>query len=192
MFGFYPKHCGTVPLETERLILRPLTLDDCEAIHRNWGADTTVYEYMTTPVMPQPEDVELFLRRKLQAYKSELTYYWGIFPKDVGECVGMVTVTEVGKYSLTGNLAYALGQPWWGKGYAKEASEAVLRLMFDTVGLRLMYGCHFVGNDRSGATLRSLGMRFTGRSQTPISHHGRMRFFDSYELSRKDYVTRIK
>lgn len=188
MFTFCPRHCGTQPLETERLHLRRLSDGDCAAIHRNWGADPVVYEYMTSPIMPLEEDVRFFLSRKKSAYESDLTYYWGIFPKDLDECVGMVTVTEVGRRSFTGNLAYALGRQWWGLGYAREASARVLELMFTEVGLRLMYGCHFVGNDRSGGTLRSLGMRYTGRSSTPVSHHGKMRYFDSYELTKKDFL----
>ena len=182
MFSVFPKHCGTRPLETGRLLLRRLTPDDAYAVWRNWGSDPVVYEYMTTPLMPQPDDVRLFLERKMRAYESELTYYWAIVPRDTLECVGMVTVTEVGSYSKTGNLAYALGQPWWGRGYAKEASERVLELMFGEVGLKLIYGCHFVGNDRSGGTLRSLGMRYMGRSDTPVFHRGKQRYFESYEL----------
>ena len=33
------KHIGTKNIETERLILRRFTLDDADAMYRNWASD---------------------------------------------------------------------------------------------------------------------------------------------------------
>ena len=33
------KHCGTQVIETERLILRRFSIDDAEAMYRNWASD---------------------------------------------------------------------------------------------------------------------------------------------------------
>ena len=33
------KHCGTQTLETPRLLLRPLRMDDCEMMFNNWAGD---------------------------------------------------------------------------------------------------------------------------------------------------------
>lgn len=40
-------HKGTVTLETERLILRRFTMDDAEAMFRNWASDPEVTKYLT-------------------------------------------------------------------------------------------------------------------------------------------------
>lgn len=32
------RHAGTAALETEHLLLRPYTMDDAEAMYRNWAA----------------------------------------------------------------------------------------------------------------------------------------------------------
>ena len=42
-------------LETERLILRPLTLDDIEAVFK-WTGDPRVNKYMIYPLYKSPED----------------------------------------------------------------------------------------------------------------------------------------
>ena len=43
------KHIGTKTYETERLILRPFTEDDAEAVFHNWASDDEVTKYLTWP-----------------------------------------------------------------------------------------------------------------------------------------------
>ena len=42
-------HKGTITLETERLILRRLTIHDAGAMFRNWANDNEVTKYLTWP-----------------------------------------------------------------------------------------------------------------------------------------------
>jgi ribosomal-protein-alanine N-acetyltransferase len=184
------KHTGTITIKTPRLTLRMLNLDDVAAMHRNWASDVEVYRYMTSQRMPEPEDVERFIKNKLMQYEKLDFYYWGIVPDDCGEVVGMVTLTEVSNGSKTANIAYALGRPWWGHGYAREAVEAVLSLMFRTVGMRKIYGCHFSANVRSGNVLTSVGMKHTGKSKEPMFHKGEYLPYENYELTARSYFNR--
>lgn len=43
------KHIGTKNIETERLILRRFTLDDADAMYRNWASDDEVTKYLIWP-----------------------------------------------------------------------------------------------------------------------------------------------
>ena len=40
------RHTGTVPLQTDRLLLRPFTLDDCQAAFDCWFGDERVMDWM--------------------------------------------------------------------------------------------------------------------------------------------------
>ena len=40
------KHCGTRELETGRLLLRRLSIDDCEMMYNNWASDPEVTKYL--------------------------------------------------------------------------------------------------------------------------------------------------
>ena len=42
------EHLGTRILETDRLILRPFTSEDTEAMYRNWASDPTVRNPLET------------------------------------------------------------------------------------------------------------------------------------------------
>ena len=185
---FAIRHPGTVPLETKRLTLRRLTPDDAPSMYANWASDPEVYRFMTTSRMVDLPDVMRFIDNKLEAYQSGDFYYWGVFPKGEASCIGMATLTEVLPAARTANLAYSLGKNWWGKGYAHEAAEAVLTFAFDEVGFKKIYGCHFVGNERSGDVLRACGMEYQGRSKTTVYHHGEYLRFDSYEITSRQYA----
>ncbi|MBE6938140.1 MAG: GNAT family N-acetyltransferase [Ruminococcaceae bacterium] len=184
-------HTGTVTLETPRLLLRRLDRSDAKMLHANWGSSEEVYKYMTTPIMPNLYDVENFIEKKLRAYFSPDFYYWGVVEKSSGELIGMATLTEVSEFGRTANLAYSLGVPWWGKGYAREAGAAVLAHAFETVGFRKIYGCHFTENDRSGRVLLALGMEHTGQGKNKVWQLGRYLTYEGYELSCRRY-TKLK
>ena len=53
-------HVGTIEIETERLLLRPVTLEDAEAMHRNWTGDDEVTRYLTWPTHASVEVTEGF------------------------------------------------------------------------------------------------------------------------------------
>jgi len=183
-------HCGTVELKTRRLLLRRFAESDAPAVFANWGADDEVYRFMTSKVMKTPPEVGEFLRGRVERYKKKDFYYWAVVPYDAGEPVGMVSFTELAPWQRTANLAYALGKKWWGLGYAKEAAERAMGLMFGRVGVRTVTGSHFEGNVRSGRTLLSLGMRHVGRSRERYECNGACLRCDDYEITAEEYYAR--
>lgn len=184
------KHTGTISIKTPRLTLRRLTHDDTQAMHRNWASDVEVYRYMTSQRMPEPDDVERFINTRLTQYNNLDFYYWGVVPDGLGEVIGMVTLTEVSNAGKSANIAYALGRPWWGRGYARESVEAVLSLMFRVVGMSKIYGCHFSENVKSGNVLTSVGMHYTGRSKEPMYHMGEYLLYENYVLTARSFLHR--
>ena len=42
-------HKGTIQLETERLILRRFSMNDADAMFKNWTSDPEVTKFMTWP-----------------------------------------------------------------------------------------------------------------------------------------------
>ena len=46
------KHCGTLTLETDRLILRRYQAEDYKAMYKNWASDSQVTKYLMWPTHP--------------------------------------------------------------------------------------------------------------------------------------------
>jgi ribosomal-protein-alanine N-acetyltransferase len=60
-------------------------------------------------------------------------------------------------------LGYELDPSHWGKGYATEAAQGLLRFGFETLDLHRVWSYHVAENQRSAAVLRRLGFTQEGR-----------------------------
>ena len=59
-------------------------------------------------------------------------------------------------------LGYWIGKPWWGRGFATEAADAVVRYGFRVARLPRMTCCHFIDNAASARVIEKLGFRCIG------------------------------
>ena len=62
------EHLGTRILETDRLILRPFTSEDTEAMYRNWASDPEVSKFLTWPAHTSPEVTSQVIDSWVQEY----------------------------------------------------------------------------------------------------------------------------
>ena len=51
----FVNHCGTKPIETDRLILRRFESTDADAMFQNWASDPEVTKFLTWPTHPNVE-----------------------------------------------------------------------------------------------------------------------------------------
>ena len=151
----------TYPLETERLLLRPLTTDDVDAVHAYQSLEE-VCEYL--PYEPRSrEDVEKrlsdpeYTRTELDGEGQVLIL--GVVLKETGQVIGDVLLMWHSEKHRSGELGYELHPDHWGHGYVTEACRVVLRLAFAELGLHRMTGRIDALNTTSATVLRKLGMR---------------------------------
>jgi [ribosomal protein S5]-alanine N-acetyltransferase len=69
-------------------------------------------------------------------------------------------------------LGFWLGRPWWGRGFATEAAQAVLRLGFRDQRLPGFTSAHFADNRASERVLIKLGFEATGRGTIACAARG--------------------
>jgi RimJ/RimL family protein N-acetyltransferase len=149
------------PIETERLLLRPLQPDDVEALHAYQSLPQVCryipYEPRTREQIAErladPEKVRAALDGPGQALDL------AIVRRDTGELIGDVLLFWESAEHRGGGLGYVLHPDHEGHGYATEAAAAMLALGFDGLGLHRITARIDARNDKSGAVLRRLGMR---------------------------------
>ena len=86
------KHCGTVTLETDRLILRRFTVDDAEAMFNNWASDPEVTKYLMWPTHTSVDVSRSVLEDWVPHYAEDNYYQWTIVLKETGEPIGSMAV----------------------------------------------------------------------------------------------------
>jgi RimJ/RimL family protein N-acetyltransferase len=142
-----------VTLATERLFLRPFRRDDAAEFTRLAG-DWAVAS-MTSDI-PYPLTQKQALAW-LKPGRGEVRFAIELEGRLIG---------GAGYYrrrSGAAELGFWLGQPWWGRGYATEATHAVVRYGFQRGRLPGFTSSHFVDNRASAGVLRKLGFEPVGR-----------------------------
>ena len=69
--GDFMKHIGTRELETERLLLRKISVNDAEAMYNNWASDDIVTKYVTWPTHKSVEDTKGLLTMWVKEYENK-------------------------------------------------------------------------------------------------------------------------
>lgn len=154
------KHLGTVELKTSRLLLRRFTADDAEAMYRNWASDPKVTKYLTWPTHSGPDISRLVLESWVGEYEKENYYQWAIeFERQpIGSIAVVNTNDPVGKMEI----GYCIGRDWWHLGIVSEALSAVMRFLFEEVGVNRIEARHDRNNPHSGGVMRKCGMKYEG------------------------------
>lgn len=156
-------------LETERLFIRPFSMDDVEATHREIYTGAEVWGPKTR------EQVADGVRMALLMSESHDDAPWAkraVVLKGSGTFIGQVRLSpspnsfyrweeepEPRYNELEVELAFAFGKRFWGQGYAYEASQAMIRYAFDELKLRRLVNGTGDENQRSINLHRRLGFR---------------------------------
>ncbi len=76
--------------------------------------------------------------------------------------------------------------PYWGQGFATEASRAVVRFGLETLGLNRLYAHHMARNPASGRVLERIGMQREGVLRRRVRKWGRFEDVVIYALLREE------
>ena len=163
------EHKGTLRLETERLILRPFTMEDTQAMYRNYACDGEVTKYLTWPPHAGVEVTAALLRDWTADYCKPDFYQWAIELRSLGEVIGAISVVEWQPDADAPELGWCLGRRWWGRGLMPEAGRAVVRFLFEEVGVKRITARYDIENPKSGRVMEKLGMSYEGT----LRQHGK-------------------
>ncbi len=156
------QHTGTVTLETPRLLLRRFRQEDVVPMYRNWASDPEVTKFLTWPTHPSEEVTDTVIADWVSHYTQENYYQWAIELKELGEAIGSIAVVYSNDAIGKAHIGYCIGRPWWHRGIMSEALAAVMRHLFDTVGMHRIEAVHDVNNPHSGGVMRKCGMTLEG------------------------------
>lgn len=123
---------ATIVVETERLMLRYLTLDDVDAIFAVVGDAETMKFY---PQKFSREDAQRWVTRNQERYRADGCGLYAVVLKSKGEIIGDCGVL---KQEIEGELLLEVGYHFrrdhWGHGYATEAAQGCMTYAFRHLG----------------------------------------------------------
>ncbi|HEX6445594.1 MAG TPA: GNAT family N-acetyltransferase [Streptosporangiales bacterium] len=154
---------GQPTLRTDRLLLVPLADRHLE-LEVRLDSDPEVLRYLSGRAHSRAEVAAAHSRRMALAEKVAGLGFWTAFRPD-GEFVGLMMLPpahgpDQPDDPTVADLGYRLVRRHWRQGLATEASRALLRHAFDTVGQNRVIAQTMAVNAGSRAVLEKLGMRY--------------------------------
>jgi [ribosomal protein S5]-alanine N-acetyltransferase len=148
-------------LETDRLFLRLLTLEDTDFIYRQFS-DPKVNEYlMDEPPVANIEEAQGIINFFLEP-EGKNRNRWGIIRKADQRMIGTCGFHRWEKSYFRSDIGYDLTPDCWGQGYMTEALRAMISSGFERMNLNRMDAMVYVGNPRSFQLLEKFGFQREG------------------------------
>ncbi len=171
-------------LETDRLILRPLTFEDAETAYKGWTGDIEVAKYVSWLPHHSIEDTIKWLEEiKLNyddagGFIQNDNYIWGFVLKETRELFGSGGLIWEESCRLY-QIGYNIKKTHWNHGYTTEAMREILRFAAVKLGIKRVAGGHAKENIASAKVIEKLGFVYDRDAITP--HIDGIRSFDSRE-----------
>ena len=147
-------------LKTKRLILRPFTMEDAQA----------VFDYSHQPNVGlnagwKPHDSVEETRDTMQQIFIGKEGVFAIVVQETGQLIGSVGLIDDPKREnpRAKMLGYALSENYWGKGFMTEAVHALMRYAFERMEVDLVSAYCYPNNRRSRNVLQKCGFEFEGK-----------------------------
>jgi RimJ/RimL family protein N-acetyltransferase len=158
------KPVRTETVTTERLVLRPYERGD-EAAIAALVTDADVMRFVGDGVLTA-ERAKAIFDKVFELYERGEWAIWAVEEVASRRVVGSAEI----KPRKTGDweIVYILSRETWGRGYATELGQAIVRFGFERLGLERVVATVDYGNAVSIRVLEKLGMRQVGEETDEV------------------------
>ncbi|HEY1045725.1 MAG TPA: GNAT family N-acetyltransferase [Bacteroidia bacterium] len=126
-------------LETERLILRAITNDDCQAMF-DLRSNPKLMKYIPRPLCVTLKDAETLLGKVIMANENRTNINWAMSLKDNPHMFGFMGFAKVHAEDHRAEVGYMMLESHFGYGYMREALKAVIDYGFDVMNMHTLQG----------------------------------------------------
>ena len=186
MENLYVKLAAYREMETERLRLRPVTLEDAPAMFE-YASDEAVTRY----TFPTNQSLEETRNNIALFYLSSPLGRWGIELKENGKFIGTIDLLDLDLCLKKGSIGYVLNKDYWNQGLATEATKTVIALAFEQLGMNKLIAVHDKDNPASGRVMAKSGMKYSHEepyAMLDLHEEGRLVTRVHYVLNKEEYL----
>ncbi len=155
-------HIGTQTIETDRLVLRRFKYNDDDDMLKYWIADEKIQSLYSEPVYTTKAQVRELLNKYISSYKNSDYYRWAVIDKATQECIGQIAYFLVDSKNHFAEIEYCIGTDFQCKGFATEATKAIIKYGFEKINLHKVQICTKTINKPSQRVIEKCGFIYEG------------------------------
>ncbi|MBY6051696.1 GNAT family N-acetyltransferase [Cytobacillus firmus] len=167
-------------LETERLLLREITIDDAKDIFACFSNEN-VTRYYGQETLEDIKQAETFVDFFARSYTEKRGIRWGIEIKGTQGIIGTIGFNAWSPKHKRAEIGYEIHPEHWRKGFTSEALSKVLQYGFDELGLTRLGAVVFIDNEASNNLLTKVGFQKEGILRDYMYQNGKAH--DTYVYS---------
>ncbi len=179
-------HTGTVPLETDRLVLRRTVKSDIDEFFFI-QLNPNIRRYLGTNRLG--DDLEKNRKYFDEEKYNELNYYrWTIVRKEDNKILGCIYLNIHDEKARTAGIDYWIREDAWGNGYTTEASRKILNFAFDTLNINRIESCGGKDNPGTYKVMEKIGLKYEGeRKEGIFYYYGGLENLVLYGITKEEY-----
>ncbi len=174
-------------IKTKRLVLKRPDIENVSKIVQYAGNKKISDMTLNLPYPYQEEDAVFWINMANQGFKSGEAYIFGITLIEKNEFVGGISLT-INKRFNRGEIGYWIAEPFWNKGYATEATKAIIQFGFEDIKLNKILSNHITENPASGKVMIKNGMIKEGELQEHILKDNKYYSLIQYRILKSEYI----
>jgi len=174
-------------INTERLILRPISESDAPDIYNN-VKEYDIAKWTINIPHPYPKDGAIkFIKQTKELMKKGLSYELAIQIKSTKEVVGVISLMKVDRRHKNAEIGYWVAKKFWNRGIATEAASKVMEFGFQVLNLERIYAKCFHNNEVSRKVMEKVGMKLEGKFRHEVFKENK--FIDTlyYGILKEDW-----
>lgn len=172
-------------LETERLLLRRMTMADAQDIFA-YSRDPEVSRHVMWDAHSYIGESRAYLRYVRRQYRNNEPSSWGIELKGTGRLIGTIGFMWWNRDNRSAEVGYSLARAQWNKGLMTEALRTIIRFGFEEMRLNRIEAQHETANPASGRVMEKAGMRLEGVLRQRLYNKGKYVDVALYSILRGD------
>jgi len=179
-------HTGTVPLETDRLVLRRTVKSDIDEFFFI-QLNPNIRRYLGTNRLG--DDLEKNRKYFDEEKYNELNYYrWTIVRKEDNKILGCIYLNIHDEKARTAGIDYWIREDAWGNGYTTEASRKILNFAFDTLNINRIESCGGKDNPGTYKVMEKIDLKYEGeRKEGIFYYYGGLENLVLYGITKEEY-----
>lgn len=170
-------------IETERLVLREMTENDFEALHKVLSDSDTMQHY---PYKFDENRVRSWIARNTERYRIFGFGLWAVCLKETGEVIGDCGLTmQLIDGEIKPEIGYHIRSDKQRNGFAKEAAIAVRDWTFNNTPFNVIYSYMKHTNVPSAKTAVAYGCKQTDEFKDDVNEITKV-----FAITREEWINR--